>query len=579
MTPGTDELFRRFDEIRSRRGSQDLAVATRGRAFVLGADAEDIAEEELPLAPEEGLAEVRDQSFQSSEEPHAAPDGPEPDWQVQWLALADEALDLQEPGFLSLRPPLPKPLLRELQEDDEATCTETQRWLDSLWEGLGHVRKRVHVLEQNCQYSAPEQIKALTKSIDRELETYKAQQRQLYESMALQELELEDSLQGLGRRFDGWLQRPSGADVCRDGAAGRKASGRLEGLSGEGGSSGSRSASPTGRAATGAVEEGTEAQEDEEIKQIRITLADMEAEERKAGALTGGWTSMQHNVFMRVFRMFKMQATPTCYAKLAERFPDMQEADIISHVRWVADFQNRQAQKRLLLQRWRHRRLELEQEAADAEKEAKSEEAVKRRQAEEQDYQLRLEQRKKVAEWKQARSEEGERLTAAQQRQSDQEKARRMLEQQNRHNQVREAAEAFRAQRAAEAEQERERHEARSRANRRAVSQEDRQRIAQRNFEALKKKLLVPPAPPSARPAGRPPEPPWRSRAYEHVESRLHEPTEAFTQKLAARAAERDKADVPVARSKSPRARRPASAEPRRPQLAPLPLPAGIVRA
>mmetsp|Transcript_7900 Transcript_7900/g.18130 ORF Transcript_7900/g.18130 Transcript_7900/m.18130 type:complete len:271 (+) Transcript_7900:83-895(+) len=148
---------------------------------------------------------------------------------------------------------------------------------------------------------------------------------------------------------------------------------------------------------------------DPEICEIRIKLAEVEAELKRYGP-HGGWPLSMHDAFLRIFRIFKMQATPAFYATVIRSLPEITEGDLAEHVRCFAEQESRQAAKRRLLARWRERRTELEREVG---KELHAEEAEQQRRTEERRRQRLEEQRIRVAEWRRARAEEEERRSTS----------------------------------------------------------------------------------------------------------------------------------------------------------------------
>ncbi|CAJ1446969.1 unnamed protein product, partial [Effrenium voratum] len=69
-------------------------------------------------------------------------------------------------------------------------------------------------------------------------------------------------------------------------------------------------------------------------------------------------------VFMRILRIFRMQATEQCYSRLEQQFPDVSQADLAEHLRFCTQQEAHQARRRLLLARWRQRKVLLERQKA-----------------------------------------------------------------------------------------------------------------------------------------------------------------------------------------------------------------------
>merc|ERR1712061_215871 len=126
----------------------------------------------------------------------------------------------------------------------------------------------------------------------------------------------------------------------------------------------------------------------------------MGGESQRAGGSTGGWSEFHHDVFMRTYRQFKMQATPAFFSQLEKRFPDMSKTALADHVRWFIEDEQRLDTKRRLLERWRERREELRCEALAVETKLATEEAEYLRKAAERDQNQRFETKKRLAEWR-----------------------------------------------------------------------------------------------------------------------------------------------------------------------------------
>ncbi|CAE8642652.1 unnamed protein product, partial [Polarella glacialis] len=529
----------------------------------------------LPTAPpeegigrEEGLEEEPEAEFDRGRcsEDEAAGDGTQcldEDWVRLRVALQLEAEELEAECHAEiLRQPKLKSAsaaaaanlaqtqmssaqLNELREEFGQLDNETSVWQGTMWSGLSRIRKRVVALRRNRGMHG-EQLQALSKGIERDLDVFKAQQRQDFQALALSDPRLEAALATLEKRFDGWASEPSYFKRGGREASPQQGQSRSPSRQQLGGASSSRSPRASSRATSGAlaageaealsprgVESTAGSQEDPELLQLRADLAALTAEIAQAGGPNGGWTQIQQDVFLRILRMFKMEATPTCYARLAQQFPGLSEAELAIHFRWFVENEARQAKRRKLLARWRERRAELERQAG-AQKPA-AEDLAQKRQAEEKDKRLREEQRRKVLEWKHSRAEEEERasLIQGQLQQEGARQERGRLEQQQR--KLRDAADGFRVRREADRQQAKLAQglaqSAAASSRRRSLSQDDRHRIAQRNMELLKKKLQAQIPPPQSQSqaslSGA-----QRSRAYDHVESRLHSVTECFAQRM-----------------------------------------------
>lgn len=423
----------------------------------------------------------------------------------------------------------PKPGTQELEVLLHEADAERGRWEDAFWGTLTRLRKRVTALGLNGAHNCnPEQLRTLAKGLEHEFEAFKASQRQDYDTMAASKPGLEDNLHGLAQRFEGWAQEAPA--LARSSSCGAPAS------TGEGQSQSSQRRSRSAdveRGGRGADADGP-AEEDSVVEEIKAELNALELEVQRTGGTWGGWSQFHHEDFMRIYRIFKNQATPAFYHQMSVRFPDTSEADIAAHVQWCAESGDRQAKKRQLLVRWRDRRAELARQAAEAARERDARSLCQDRQAREREWIQRDLKMQKVSEWRQLKEEEAERA-AALARATAENKARLEREQQrSKRRLMRGVNEVLKSKR----ELERQQAEAellalkQAEACRRALSEDDRRRIAHRNVELLKRKLQAQPPTPSSSAMG---EKPLPNPAYAHVDSRLHNSTQCFLQRVASR--------------------------------------------
>lgn len=435
-------------------------------------------------------------------------------WEAKWAELKEEAEEATaECSEEVMRPQsMTATLLNDLRAETVQISADSEKWAVGLWSGLSRARKRVATLSQNATPQNVEQLRPIARGIERELAAFKAQQRQQFDALAAEEFTFEEVLPVLSRRYDAWLAEPSALLKPQEPAPNT--------------SSASRSASPRNAAPA--------PPEDPELRELRSALDTLEAEEKRAGGSTGGWNAADHEVFIRVARMFKMQATPVFFTRLEERFPSFSKGYIADHARWLAEHEQGQATKRKLLSRWRDRKSEIEREAADAMVEATAEESERKRQTSEREQRQRAETKRKLAEWKGRRAEEEEAMVERQRRE-DAAQARLEKEQRRQQLQQRELVEFHRRRREAarQAQEDEEKAAQAATASRRALSQDSKQRIARRSMDVLRRKLQAQGGP-TPRAATRSPSPLSRNQraAFEHVESRLYDTTESFIQKI-----------------------------------------------
>ena len=55
-------------------------------------------------------------------------------------------------------------------------------------------------------------------------------------------------------------------------------------------------------------------------------------------------------------RKFKDEANTACFEKLAEMLPYIAHEQLVNHVQWFTEYENRQKLKKKLLSMWRERR-------------------------------------------------------------------------------------------------------------------------------------------------------------------------------------------------------------------------------
>lgn len=463
--PPQADLFRRFDEALLRR----------------------------PLAPEE----FGSGGFESSDGTRCPDEAHREclNWFHRWEVLCSEARVAEQELAMPRLPPGPQAELADARATAE---DESSRWEDSLWGGLRHARKRVAALAQHADNGAFRgQVQVVARGVERELEVFKAQQRQEYDTLAGAEQELrEDALLALGRRAEAWAAEPSALtarrrasepprlaleDGAEPGQGGSSSSSRLRYPSVDGGADGGSARLP----------QPSRLADDPEACELQEQVAALDAELRAHGE-TGGWPRLEHLVFARVLRMFNGKVSPAFRSRLQQSLPEKKEAEVQEHVVCYREHEARVAKRRELLARYRARRVELEHQAAEAQARQAAEEAAQRRCDEDRKRAAAEPQRRKVAEWRQSRSEEEERTGTRESFLSEQRALREREARRDVQEQQREAIEVFRSQRDAVRQEQVAKEEAAMRAAaaaRRSLSQDERQRIAHRSAEMLRKKL------------------------------------------------------------------------------------------
>lgn len=457
-------------------------------------------------------------------------------------ALEFKALDAECRGDLA-RPKLMSPAQQDaLFGEARALFEEGQRWSESLWGGLARLRKRMASLAQNAERCAEVgHFQAVAHGIEREFEVFKVQQRQEFQTLTASELELsEESLVVLGRRAEGWI-----AEASVLGSSSARARGSSAPPAQEGASSGAADGAVTARsfqqllrapsaddlAATPRRPGTALLADDPEVAEVRSQLLELDAEIQRSS--TGGWTAMEHRIFLRIWQAADMTVGPEVLKKLKVQLPTPKtEEEVLEHVRWSGHVESLLARRRSLVYRWRQRRLDLERSAAAELEETRARDWDRRRQEELRQQQEQEERRSKVEEWRQLRAGR-DRQAAIEQELLVQEQARAERDAQaSKCADLRDVVEDWRIQRETK-RQHAEKQEVAARAEARCLSVENRRRVARRNAEFLRRKLKETPAEvlAGAAPSPRPLRPPSRSRSVDAC-SRLHEPTHASAQRV-----------------------------------------------
>merc|ERR550514_1187737 len=75
------------------------------------------------------------------------------------------------------------------------------------------IRKRVRSLAQNLEVAPDTHLKHLVTDVEREFDRFKRNQRKEYDTFAITESTLLETLGSMEERFEGWVQGPSA--LCR----------------------------------------------------------------------------------------------------------------------------------------------------------------------------------------------------------------------------------------------------------------------------------------------------------------------------------------------------------------------------
>jgi len=394
---------------------------------------------------------------------------------------------------------LPAKDQKDLKDFNESLELEQQRWIEGLWSSVSKLRKRNATFAENiCLPSLDDDmVKKLVEGLERDLSMFKERQRQLYDEFESQQLQLEDALQHMEQRFDGWVTETYSEKE------------------------------PKPIVPPVPPEQKCNKSRFEDLKLTKISNAvdAIQAEIDHDGGEYGFWPSEYHDCFQRLYMKHNMSPDKPgtlFYKTAAQLLSDKSHEDVVEHVIWFAKYEERKEMKKKLLAEWRERRNQLTtaqseevtQDTLRAELEAK-------RQKEEL-QQKKLERKKKeIAEWKLQREQALERKH---ERQAQEVAERARIEEERfekKRIRKRSAVQEFVEKR----RREKEAMEFKP-APRRAMSVEVRDRIECRNRELFYKKIL------QLREKQEVPKTPTTPKRYDYVKPRLYDQTEAFMKKM-----------------------------------------------
>lgn len=273
-------------------------------------------------------------------------------------------------------------------------------------------------------------------------------------------------------------------------------------------------------------------QKDPVIEEVRTALAELEEDMKKAGGPLGGWREVDHEIFQRVFRMFRRQSFTIICDRVCERLQSVSHSEVLEHIKCFFVFEKHQSSKRRLLAKWRVRLAHLEEQAALVQELSEDEE---KRRSEGLRRSRSADQRIWVGEWRRKQDEIKEHATNDKndQLQKQAQQQRGWTTKRKQHMQQQQAAlEEFRQKRAAAA-REAENQALAAEFHGADLSPEARKRVRGRNDDMLRK--LREQGQTCRRSHSQPTiTTPKKSQSYQHVESKLYAPTKSFIQKMAA---------------------------------------------
>jgi len=446
-------------------------------------------------------------------------------WREQWKQLALQAWSGESDAARDMHNlrAFTQPQVEELRVAHVTALSERKTSEQQLWNSLTLVRKRVQALGQNIQFAPKtDDVWRMVQAVERDIQIFAEQERQQSEELLVSECSLESGLHASLARFEGWCELPSAS------VRSREVSSRL-----------GRSSSCSRLTDMSAPRRGGDCpvrDEPEGVATIRDQVEKIVSILEKEGGPTGGWDHEDHEEFLRVFRKLR-QGRPVPADFLAEvqaALPHIAHERLVAHTNWLDTYNANQKEKRSLLERWRDLReqrggevVSTNMPSEDEDKELTAAEARQDRgqcaRRKELEQRWRTELKQKVVDWKAERLEQHSCQEEQRRQRAEVDRKRKEKERSKGGVEKRLALEAFREQKAAEAVAI---HRGCVAASRRALSCQDRRRIAARSASACQRQASMRQAStPSAHSRFDPPARP--SALYAHVESRLHRETSA----------------------------------------------------
>jgi len=284
--------------------------------------------------------------------------------------------------------------------------------------------------------------------------------------------------------------------------------------------------------------------EQKELDSMHEQLDKLTADIIADGGSTGGWSFEDHEAFLRVFHKFKRKTGIEFIAEAQQLLPDRPHEDFIAHVSWLLRHEDRELQKRHLVEKWRCIRAVATSKEAEPKQEltaaAAQDEKRQRACSRERVQKELVESRQRVAEWRRERDDVKRTQQDQQSRNSEQAREREARDRRAQADKRRKSLESMQEQRVADdvlmgrpASRGARNSTPLSTGIPRHVSMEDKRRIAERSAALLQKRSSLVQAKRSE-PDEQHFEPPLRAssvgKAYKHVESRLAEHTKAHVE-------------------------------------------------
>lgn len=437
-------------------------------------------------------------------------------WREQWRQLGLQAWSAESDGRRETQNPraLSQDLLEELKLASRQSDSDLCSWEQELWGSLAKVRKRVQVLARNMHFASNHgDIRRMVQCAEHDLRVFAEQARQEEDELAALECSLQDTLESCLTRFDAWCSQESSLKRTPEKVSKPRRPPSCSRL----------------------TEASTASQNGRQMQSMHAELDKLTADVVCDGGLTGGWTIDDHDAFMRLFQKHRRKTGPEFIGEVQQILPAKRHEELIAHVRWLLIFEERQTQKKQLVEKWRHIKAAASAQvvASEAKQEltaaAAREEKRQRASSRERQHKELNERRQLVSEWRAARDREQLQNQEEQKRRAKEAEEREASKRNRMAEQRREALAAMKEQRAAE-----EAMMGSHSATVRPLSAESRRRIAERKASLMQKCAMQGQArrseveetwfdpPPRSLSTG---------AAYRNVESRLDEHTQAYVER------------------------------------------------
>ncbi|CEM01573.1 unnamed protein product [Vitrella brassicaformis CCMP3155] len=345
-----------------------------------------------------------------------------------------------------------------LREDEDLTAARRQ-WESHLWGQISCLKEQVGGLIDRWTVEEQQQREQLKHTTEQSLATFKEVARQEFDILAKEEAALSAGLKDLSRRVHSWTDGPPTPHSSRPRPS-RPASARVRGSSLSHRNSGDLGPSQGTLTSTAARLRLWREQSEhprsrgrrkalsikDQLEQalaclegVKEELRGVDKEIETKGGILGGWREDDHQIFLKVKTACRDHIhTQSFMDRLLLSLPSRTREEAAAHIEWYDHFAILQAERRLLIQKWRslkqqiHRhqsRLQHSEEAKDPLLDdmhlTPAEERYRREKQEERESRQQEAKRRRVQEWRHMKN------TEEAQRREEEEKRRK--EEQRRH--------------------------------------------------------------------------------------------------------------------------------------------------